>query len=313
MNTQENIDEILARHFSGEPLEPAEQAMLDAFIAGNGNEYSRLQQMMECLDGEIPQLDINTQSAWKRVEARLSQPRQATVVRRIYPLLAVAASLLLLLGVGMFAYRHILFGQEGQYANSHGESQEVELPDGTRMILAPHATAKYSEEGDGGGRKVRMTGKAFFDVIHDGSPFLVEAGSVRVGVLGTSFTVDARKPGQETVSVQTGRVMVSSKEADLVLTRGEKVTADGGKLKKTAAARRHQQRFVFSGIPIQEAVSKVEHDMDVKVELSPNVNHDNRVTTTISSSEPSEVLRELAMLCNCRLDSLSPICYRIVR
>lgn len=61
---------------------------------------------------------------------------------------------------------------------------------------------------------VYLEGEAYFEVAHDQSrPFSVHTGAIITKVLGTSFSVKAGNKNDDiTVSVKTGRVLVSKKE-----------------------------------------------------------------------------------------------------
>ncbi len=313
MDTAINIDEILARHFSDEPLTPEEQKELDAYRTDNGGEYQRLSQLVGKLSSDDRELKIDIAAAWRKVETRLEAPRRKLLVRNLYPVLAIAASVLLLLGV--FAYRGFFFGHGQLYANDTSVKQEMTLPDGSTVILSPAASVEYTEEGKKAERHITLKGKAFFDVSHNGQPFSVHAGRLRVDVLGTSFTIDAKASGKEQVTVNTGRVQVSLGHQVVILTEGEQVSVKddslGYKVRLTPEKAIHT--FVFENTPIREAVSRIEREMDVHIEVDAALIGDNAITTKMAIREPMDAVRELALLCNCRYDSISPLHYKIYK
>lgn len=311
MDTAINIDEILARHFSDEPLTPGEQEKLDAYRAENGEEYRRLSQLVAKLSSDDRNLKLDIAAAWRKVEPRLEAPRRKPLVRSLYPVLAIAASVLLLLGV--FTYGG-LFSSHGQlYANNTSVRQEKTLPDGSTVILSPDASVEYTEEGEKEGRQITLKGKAFFDVKHAGRPFSVHAGRLRVDVLGTSFTIDAETTGQEQVTVSTGRVQVSLGHQLVILTEGEQVSVKDENLgyKVQLDPEKAVHTFVFENTPIREAVGRIEREMDVRIDVDVALVGDNAITTKMNIREPVDAVRELALLCNCRYDSISPLQYRI--
>ncbi|PTL34103.1 hypothetical protein C7120_05970 [Prevotella sp. oral taxon 376] len=313
MDTAINIDEILARHFSDEPLTLEEQKELDAYRADNGEEYQRLNQLVGKLSSDGRELKVDIAAAWRKVEARLGDTRRKPLVRSLYPVLAIAASLLLLLGV--FTYRDLFSGHGQLYANDTSVKQELTLPDGSTVMLSPAASVEYTEKGEKAERHVTLKGKAFFDVSHNGRPFSVHAGRLRVDVLGTSFTIDAKASGKEQVTVSTGRVQVSLGRQAVILTEGEQVSVNddslGYKVRLTPEKAIHT--FVFENTPIREAVSRIEREMDVHIEVDAALIGDNAITTKMAIREPMDAVRELALLCNCRYDSISPLHYKIYK
>ena len=71
MNCSDNINELLARHFAGEPLDGAQQAELDAYILANGKEYGRLKSIMEEPEPNGHGQKWDVAAAWKKVERRI--------------------------------------------------------------------------------------------------------------------------------------------------------------------------------------------------------------------------------------------------
>ncbi|MBM6991759.1 MAG: FecR domain-containing protein [Prevotella sp.] len=316
MNTPNNIDEILARHFSGEPLSDEARQALEAYKADNEEEYRKVETILENMPDEAPSMDVDTDRAWENVEARLSPPASRSLLRRLYPVLAVAASLLLLVGIGLWATR--VLGSDGsvRYANDGSRDTSIVLPDGSRMVLSPLASAEYRVENGNRQRRVELQGKAFFDVNHNGQAFRVGAGDLLVDVLGTAFTVDATNDDHGHVTVKSGRVQVSTGKQTIVLVQGEQVSVDNGTIshkQKTQPEALKPHSFHFDNTLIGDAAAEVGKALDVEIEVDARIAADNRVTTHMEVTTPMQALREFALLCGCRYDSISPLKYRLRR
>jgi transmembrane sensor len=93
-----------------------------------------------------------------------------------------------------------------------GERAEFQLPDGTRVLLAPESRLGVPVE-FAADRRVELEGQAYFDVIHDERrPFQVRAGDVLVHDLGTRFVVRAYPEGSQVeVAVAEGQVALSGR------------------------------------------------------------------------------------------------------
>lgn len=102
-------------------------------------------------------------------------------------------------------------------ASAVGRPLQQALPDGSRITLDAASRAQVAY--DAAQRHVVLIqGAAFFDVVRDaGRPFVVQAGHLRVTVLGTRFSVDIREGGPEgtevEVGVESGRVRVEPSDA----------------------------------------------------------------------------------------------------
>lgn len=314
MNTLQNIDAILGRHFSGEALTNDERAELEAYKADNGDEFHKIDTLLSALPDDAPTLQVDTDRAWQQVESRLGEAEHRAGLHRLYPLLAVAASLLLFVGMGFWAYRSIAADKGLCYVNENSRDTTVTLPDGSLMRLAPSSSAEYAETSESYGRQVKLRGRAFFDVVHSGRTFRVKAGELRVEVLGTSFTVDATDADRAHVSVTTGRVQVTAHRQTLVLTRGEQVQMEQGRMRHEQQAESRKDTphvFDFDNTPIRDAVEEVARALDVQITVEPSVSAVNRVTTHMQVTTPMQALREFALLCGCRCDSVSPLRYRL--
>lgn len=92
------------------------------------------------------------------------------------------------------------------YDTPVGGRKMVDLADGSRVQLNTASVVRTSVTNDQ--REVWLDkGEAFFEVKHDGRPFVVHAGNRQITVLGTKFSV--RRDGDKViVSVLEGRVRV---------------------------------------------------------------------------------------------------------
>lgn len=100
----------------------------------------------------------------------------------------------------------------------------VILPDGSTVRINANSSLQYPEKFTGNHRIVKLSGEAFFDVIHDASnPFIVEINNVEVQDLGTSFNISAYpEKKQVEVNVVTGSVSICDKnqKAQTILAAG---------------------------------------------------------------------------------------------
>lgn len=93
--------------------------------------------------------------------------------------------------------------------NNTPHIQTLVLSDSSIVTLFPGSTLQFPETFAGDSRKVILSGDAFFEVTHDGKPFLVYAGETVTRVWGTRFRVTALpNERQVKVSVKSGRVSV---------------------------------------------------------------------------------------------------------
>lgn len=304
------IDEILGKYFAGEPLAEQEKMALMAYQNANRAEFDILQNTMVQVE-TAPTNEFDAEAAWNKIENQLSE--STTQRARTLPLrqvFSIAASLLLLIGIGIFAYQQFINAATAQFANNSTIENTVTLPDGSSVTLAPRASLTFKEQD--GKRLAALEGQAFFDVKHGENTFAVEAGNLKVEVLGTSFTVNAEREGAESVAVATGRVRVTADSQAVTLTKGETAVHKNGKLiaKKQNNTKDNIKEFVFNNTPLETAIKEIEKGMDVRIEMGKGL-VDNRITTKLRTKSPEEAVAELAMLCNCQYEIVSSIHFRM--
>jgi len=172
--------------------------------------------------------------AYRRVQALWQAPeldraaraldRPADPARRPWRrrMLAVAASLLLLAGLG--AAFDLPLRLQADHMTVTGEQRRIALADGSSLLLDSASAVAVGLRDDG--RRVRLLqGRAYFEVASAPQrPFRVEAGDATVQVTGTAFAV-ARAGDATTVTLRHGRLRVRANGATAELNPGERLRA----------------------------------------------------------------------------------------
>lgn len=211
-------------------------------------EFEQLKKIWEYSDLRLSSEESLTEQQWVKLEKRLQEDDQkpsAKVVsfqrKRLY---YVAASLALFVIAGYyFLFSYTDFGPKElglpriktedpiQVRTQLATSDEVKafiLPDGSKVWLDDNSTLSYMDDFNVSERRVKLKGRAFFDVQKDSSRvFTINARNTNITVLGTSFNVSAVPDDNKVeVTVVTGLVSFSvnrgSKEAKVSLNPDEK-------------------------------------------------------------------------------------------
>ncbi len=315
MKSTEDINNLLAKHFSKEPLSEVQKAELEEWIGSNREEYGRLQRLMANNLKSEPSVDFDAVKAWLMVEPKLATKRHPSL-KVIYSMTAVAASILIAVGITLF-----LLGKNSmesvQYANSSDNVEAVVLPDGTRVKLYPGSNAEYKASKDEGDRYLTLYGKAFFDVKKDPErPFIVSAYNVKVEVLGTSFLVDAKSRDNAEIYVKSGIVRVSSSTRHLLLRANEQVKIEAGKIRKDNIPDAvnffmgKPQILKYTNAPIANIVENLEKIYQVKIDVEEGI-RENKVTTQLKLVDLDSILVELSYLCNCKYAKIAENHYKL--
>ena len=215
MATNRPSDDLLARVLSGEGT-PDERAAVDEWARTDPDGARELEALRQVWgSGSVAAGPWDVDRAWARVapqlEERPAPPDIAPTSRRGWPVWArIAAAAVLVVGA-VWGWRILgpSAGAEVIYATAEGERQRVTLADGSTVILAPRSGLVVPAHFGRGAREVRLTGEAWFSVVHDDArPFTVTAGAFRVRDIGTVFTVRTESGDTLDVSVVEGSVAV---------------------------------------------------------------------------------------------------------
>ncbi|MEQ9443185.1 MAG: FecR domain-containing protein [Cyclobacteriaceae bacterium] len=151
-------------------------------------------------------------------EERRHYGRQSLKKAKSRTLLKAAASVLLILSLGLgsyVAYTNIPTPEVAwlERSTKKGQKATITLTDGSKVYLNVDSKISFPEHFDSDKREVILEGEAFFDVAKNAKrPFIIKSGALTTTVLGTSFNIKAFAGEPMHVTVATGKVKVSSDE-----------------------------------------------------------------------------------------------------
>lgn len=197
------------------------------------------------------------------------------------------AALLLLLIVGGFAVKHLVYSSLTEASMTiayDGSVKEFILPDGTKVWLNKDAVLKYPKEFAENHRNVTLEGEAYFEVTKDKTrPFTVLTNDMQIRVLGTKFNVKNDKNSliaEATLLEGEVEVKGNQSEGQIILSPGQKAELNlkTGRLhvKQVNAkldAVWRDDLIPFDKATITEIASTLERFYDVKIILSPDINN----------------------------------------
>lgn len=140
----------------------------------------------------------------------------APAPRKFRKTLAVTAFVLALTGAGGWWYWTALSAQKREAAaqevkTPRGSQSYFTLADGTQVWMNSNSKITYGEDFNRSSRTVRLTGEAYFKVAKDeDKPFIIEAGGLKVKVLGTVFNIRSYPDEQNTeTTLVSGSVAIT--------------------------------------------------------------------------------------------------------
>lgn len=248
--------------------------------------------------GEEAQPDVD--AALKMVKGRINAAEQTAAVR---PLpnrrrwLGIAAAILLIVSGGYFG---LFYHPDIVYANLDEEPLEVQLPDGTNVLVQRGGTLSHAPDFNDVDRRINLTGQAFFEVQKDHSrPFLVANSSTELRVTGTAFNLRVTDDILE-VEVSEGAVELR-KDQTIVPVRanqcGLSIADQPSKVTSAPYLNRHAWRtgkLYFQKADLKAVLATLRANFGLVVRVEDACSFE--VSGTFSVDEPASILENVVKL-----------------
>jgi transmembrane sensor len=152
-----------------------------------------------------------------------------------------------------------------------GGQFQVRLSDGTRVWMNAASSLRYPTAFSGHERKVEVTGEVYFEVAKDAAkPFQVQAGNMKVEVLGTHFNINAYDGLSTTLLEGTVKVSSLPQGDHVILQPGQQAKlSDNIKVISNPDVDRimawKNGLFNFEGASFKEVMQELERWYDIEV------------------------------------------------
>ncbi|MDR2915498.1 MAG: FecR domain-containing protein [Tannerella sp.] len=185
----------------------------------------------------------------------------------------------------------------------HGERKQIELPDGSTVILNSLSSVSYPEKiQKGRTREIKLDGEAYFDIVKNSQiPFIVKASGIEVKVLGTKFNVSAYKNDENiTTSLYEGAVAISSDSGETIRLEPGKQAAYNKKtnnIELFPITNEHQSTWIngsmyFENISLKEILKILEREKNITFKISDEINKELKLTAKFTHNESVEDILE---------------------
>lgn len=305
---------MLYRYFTGE-ISADEKEFVKSWVAESADnrlKYEKahafyLDMKATANIGEIEQ-PYDVEKAWERVKKkRSSKDKPRGIQLKIsYRFLRLAAAVVLLIGASWFAYER-QSEPDQVIASTSNEVQKEILSDGSMITLNKQSELKYPDEFIGKERRVLLKGEAFFDIAHNPKkPFVIVSDQLELKVLGTSFNVNAVSNDSTVVTVDTGKVLMTSIYGKQIIAAGStgvfyKSTQQLMMIKTNPVGAHNYWRtklLSFNGSTLHEVVKVIESSYPVDVKLSNEKLRACKITVLFEDEPVKNILDVIAITLN---------------
>lgn len=322
--------EITAKYLTQEELSAEEKKEFDQF--SDDNELKKIldqsSEVIEKTDLFYSLKKYDTDKAWEKVDGQLSPKRKN--ILHISWIYRVAAIFVLLVATTVTIWQFSTNQQKFQeFATSEYDysDPEIQLPDGSKVMLNHGSKLTYPENFSGDTREVTLSGEAFFDVARNPEkPFIIKTNGASVKVLGTTFNVYAYNESSTIeVIVKTGKVelheqdLLKKTDAEKVLLLpGEKGTFN--KLNRSIAKETtfnpnnlswYTHEIEFKYTRLSDVIQTLQRAYNLKITVDNGVDMNLPLSATFNQQQPDYIMEVVVMTLNLNLKKESDNQYRI--
>ncbi|MCL4483857.1 MAG: FecR domain-containing protein [Bacteroidetes bacterium] len=286
MEEDKKIDERLVAYLTGE-------SESDPGSVSPGNELFReLEKTWELAGTAYSYRKSNPDKAWEKLNEKIGiEPKVVRLKRFNYLRYAAIFVVLFALGSIMFLLTRNPDTISEQLVSTVPEMKAIQtvanpsalttvvLPDGSMVKMNASSILQYPKQFSTADRRVKLSGEAYFEVIHDASrPFVVELDHAIVEDLGTSFNISAYPGrGQVEVNVTSGSVRIQNKnqkeEAILPAGSNGKILRENGEILVSNKLSPNYLSWItkeisFHHTPLSTVFAELENIYHVRIEFS---------------------------------------------
>lgn len=212
--------DLMLKYFSGK-ANPEEAERVEDFARSSTEQYAYFQTLYEqwIRSGNENYQKPEVQKEWEKFKKQYLEVKSR---RRPLRVLALAASVLVLLGLGLYFAFFNSEKQSQMMTFSPTSRQAKLLPDSSTVTLDKDAVLHYLQPFSGKERVVTLEGNAGFEVKHHPNwPFVIHLShQLNIRVTGTSFFV-SQTPDEVHVDLHRGSVLFYNQNDSLALTANQ--------------------------------------------------------------------------------------------
>lgn len=322
-------DELLVKYLL-EEASPEERQQVTAWMSDqkeNQQYFDQFKTIWDAAQSLAITAEVNEEKAWQRLQYRMSTgdyevnaentnftndsdsspsvksdksvksvPSAKSVFSRI------AASIILIAGIGLFGYLLVNRNQVEQLALNSGNEVKIDtLSDGSIITLNKASSLSYPSKFKGDKRAVALKGEAFFNITPDTKkPFIISVDSIEVTVVGTSFNIKAEKESTEII-VETGIVRVATSGQSVELRAGERIVFNaGGTIAKEKVSDKlynyyRSKEFVCDNTPLWKLVEVIKQAYQTDIVIGREELRNLPMNATFNNESLDQVLKVISL------------------
>ncbi|NJO89470.1 MAG: DUF4974 domain-containing protein [Chloroflexia bacterium] len=314
---------LIIKHLSGETTVNEEQLLAGWLNENelNKKQFNETQSAWELanenLDPEVALINIDDE--WEKLSSTINFNEKDKVVEFIpkkekssFNWVKIAAAIIIVATIASVWY--LLNQPKETELVATNKIIENKLPDGSNISIKEESSIVYNKKFNQSERRVFLKGEAYFEVKpNKEKPFIVDAGSITVEVLGTSFLVkNDEQQNLSEVIVTEGTVLVyntENKQDSVIITAGQKASFE----KKSTALIKGEnldpnymawktKNFNFENTSLDEVIKTINHAYNSNIVLKNEKLGNCRITLPLQNQSLESVLRVLERMLDIKVN-----------
>lgn len=296
------------KHLLGE-ASPGEVQAVNEWMNENSTNreyYNQLKRIWDSSKELAVESTVDVDRAWARFQRHIVKEEASpkTLNRKGFSWMKVAASVILIVGVGLVGYLLVTKNAEPKEMVAQTQQNVLidTLPDGSVITLNKRSTITYPSKFKGSTRAIALKGEAFFNVVPDKKkPFVITVNDVQVTVVGTSFNIKTENSNTEVV-VETGIVQVTRAGKTVELVAGEKIMLsanDSSATKEPVTDKLYNyyrsKVFVCDDTPLWKLVQVINEAYDVNIVIGRKELNEGKLNTTFNNESLDQILEVIRL------------------
>lgn len=260
---------------------------------------------------------FDTNHAWHQLDNKLETNARKPIISTR---LLLGSCVILLAGL-------LIWNVTDKTSNSYKNKQEQEfkttdstlsyaLVDDSRFWL--NTNSELSKNSDfSSDRNVTLNGQGYFEITRDRKrPFVIDTGLEKVTVLGTTFDLNTYGETFD-LKVSEGLVSVDTKKRLIEVGANQRLVKDNGMYTlidwhETSKAHWRYQNLSFVHARLSDVIATISQTFDIVFELEDGMDLTNcMINTKFSDESFSDILAELEVIVNLKVDQVSSKSYKI--
>lgn len=250
---------------------------------------------------------FDSEKAWTKLYSKLEsedllKPNEHNnrTLSNLYRPLAAAAAIIIIVAIGTTLLR----SGDITISNSTPNIIVQSLSDGSTIYLSENAEIVLERGFSKKNRSITLSGEAFFDIKRNEQlPFIITTQSATIEVLGTAFKINDTGKSEFKLTVERGKVSVTSNanhNVKYTATKGEQVQLHSNKWTKgeyIADSKSDESKVQFRDATIETIVSYVNKRYSTKILAQKEIANE-RITLTITNETPQTIVELICSAIN---------------